>query len=161
KIAPRAIKAALEQAGVSAGAIDHFIFPSVLAKMDAQVARTCGIDARAVVDNLGNGVGDTGVPHGLLLLSHVLERAKPGELVLTAQFGNGAQALVFRVTDAIQRFRPAVGVSKWLARGVSEERYTKFLAFNRHLELERGMRGEQDKKTALTTLYRNKSAVLG
>jgi uncharacterized OB-fold protein len=48
-----------------------------------------------------------------------------------------------------------------LARGVEETRYTKFLAFRQLLELERGMRGEQDKKTALSTLYRHKSAVLG
>lgn len=161
KIAPKAIKAALENAGVAASDISHFIFPSTFAKIDAQMAKSCGINPAAIVDNLAADVGDTGVPHALLMLARVLETAQPGQLILLAQFGSGAQALVFRVTDAIKNFRPKTGVSTWRARGVEESNYTKFLAFKKQLELERGMRGEQDKKTALSTLYRHKYAILG
>jgi uncharacterized OB-fold protein len=88
-----------------------------------------------------------------------------------SQFGSGAQALVFRVTAAVAArsdpasaapaFRPVKGVGAWLARGVEEMSYTKFLAFRQQLTLERGMRGEQDKKTALSTLYRHRRAILG
>lgn len=161
KLLPKAIKAALSHAGVAAEAIDHFIFPSSFAKIDAQLAKTCGIRPTAVVDNFAAEVGDTGVPHGLLMLSRVLETAEPGQTILVSQFGSGAQALVFRVTEAIKKFRPKTGAAQWLARGVEEPSYTKFLSFKNQLDLERGMRGETDKKTALTTLYRNKSAILG
>lgn len=161
KLAPRAVEAALEQAGIEAARVDHFIFPSAFAKVDAQIAKRCGIKAEAVVANLVEAIGDTGVPHALLLLSEVLERAQPGQIVLLGQFGSGAQALLFRVTDAIASFRPRTGVAGWLARGVEETSYTKFLAFKKQLELEKGMRGEQDKKTALTTLHRHKRAILG
>lgn len=161
KLAPRAIKAALEKAGVAAAQVDHFIFPSALAKVDAQMAKACGINPAAIVDNLNAAIGDTGVPHALLMLSQVLEHAQPGQVIALGQFGSGAQALVFRVTDAIQKFRPRMGVNQWLSRGVEENSYTKFLAFKKQIELEKGMRGEQDKKTALTTLHRHKSAVLG
>jgi uncharacterized OB-fold protein len=106
-------------------------------------------------------VGDTGVAHPLLLLAQVLEQATPGQCVLLAQFGSGAQACVFRVTDAIGRFKPAKGVAQWLARGVEERNYTKFLSFHGQLELERGMRGEQDRKTALSTAWRHRGALLG
>jgi 3-hydroxy-3-methylglutaryl CoA synthase len=161
KLAPRAIAAALEQAGVKAAEVDHFIFPSTFAKMDAQLAKQCGLRAEAVVPNLADGIGDTGLPHALLLLAHVLERARPGETIVVAQFGSGAEAAVFRVTDAIGSFRPAHGVSGWLARGVEEKNYTKFLSFKNQLQLERGMRGEQDKKTALSTAWRHRSALMG
>ncbi|MGV3573182.1 MAG: hydroxymethylglutaryl-CoA synthase family protein [Ramlibacter sp.] len=161
RLGPRAIGAALEKAGLQAAEVDHFIFPSTFAKMDAQLARACGIRAEAVVDNLAATVGDSGLPHGLLLLAHVLERARPGQAIVLAQFGSGAQALVFRVTDAIAGFRPARGVGQWLARGVEERNYTKFLSFKGQLALERGMRGEQDKKTALSTAWRHRSALLG
>jgi 3-hydroxy-3-methylglutaryl CoA synthase len=161
KLMPRAIALALEQANVAAERIDHFIFPSTIAKLDAQLAKSVRIRASALADGLAATVGDTGVPHALLVLAHVLEQATPGQLILVGQFGSGAQALVFRVTEAIAHFRPRVGVRQWLARGVEETHYTKFLAFRQLLELERGMRGEQDKKTALSTLYRHKSAVLG
>ncbi len=161
KLVPRAIQAALKQAGMDAGAVDHFIFPSSFAKMDAQLAKTCGIRAEAVADALFDRIGDSGLPHGLLMLAHILERARPGQVILAAQFGSGAQALVFRVTDAIDAFRPARGVSQWLARGVEEHNYTKFLAFKGQLQLERGMRGEQDRKTALSTAWRHRTALLG
>ncbi|MFX6141611.1 hypothetical protein ABTF12_18125, partial [Acinetobacter baumannii] len=85
-----------------------------------------------------------------------LETARPGQNILLAQFGSGAEAMIFRVTPAVQAFRASVGVSGWLARGVEETRYTRFLAFSGRLQLERGMRGEQDKKTALTTLFRHR-----
>jgi uncharacterized OB-fold protein len=95
------------------------------------------------------------------MLAHTLERARPGQVILLSQFGSGAQALVFRVTAAVAAFRPVKGVGAWIARGVEETSYTKFLAFRQQLALERGMRGEQDKKTALSTLYRHRRAILG
>lgn len=161
KLMPGVIGTALNRAGVAAGEVDHFIFPSSFAKMDAQLARACGIRADAIVDPLFDQIGDSGLPHGLLLLAHVLERAKSGQVIVVAQFGSGAQALVFRTTDAIGAFRPARGVGAWLARGVEERNYTKFLAFKGQLQLERGMRGEQDKKTALSTAWRHRDALLG
>ena len=127
--------------------------------MDQHLAKACGIRAEAVVDNLGDSVGDSGVPHGLLLLAQLLERARPGQRIVLAQFGSGAQALVFRVTEAIDGFKPARGVGEWLARGVEERHYTRFLSFKGQLQLERGMRGEQDKKTALSTAWRHHRAL--
>lgn len=161
KLAQEAIAGALADARMTADQIDHFIFPSTFPKIDAQIAKKCGIREDAVVDGFGQQVGETGVPHALLMLARVLEAAKPGESILMAQFGNGAQAFVFRVTSDIRSFRPKTGVAEWLARGVEETQYTKFLFFKGQLRLERGMRGEQDKKTALTTLYRHREAVLG
>jgi len=161
KLMPRAIAEALKQAAISAADVDRFIFPSTISKIDAQLAKTCGIKPAALVDTLGATVGDTGTPHALLLLAHVLESATPGQIILISQFGSGAQALVFRVSDAIATFKPRRGVSDWLRRGAEENNYTKFLAFKRQLDLDRGMRGEQDKKTALTTLYRHRSAIMG
>jgi uncharacterized OB-fold protein len=52
-------------------------------------------------------------------------------------------------------------VSHWLASGTEERNYTKFLSFKGQLQLERGMRGEQEKKTALSTAYRHRAALLG
>lgn len=161
KLVPRAVAAALEQAKVKPAEVDHFIFPSSFARMDAQLAKACGIRAESVVDALLDQIGDSGLPHGLLMLSHVLERAKPDQVIVVAQFGSGAQALVFRVTEYIGSARPARGVSQWLARGVEERNYTKFLAFKGQLQMERGMRGEQDKKTALSTAWRHRNALMG
>lgn len=161
RLVPQAIGAALAQAGVAAAQVDHFIFPTSFAKMESQLAKACGIRESAVVDGLVDRIGETGVPHALLLLAEVLARAEPGQHVLVSQFGSGAQALLLRVTDKVRDFRPQRGVAGWLARGVEERSYTKFLSFKRQLRLERGMRGEQDRKTALSTAWRHHRALLG
>jgi 3-hydroxy-3-methylglutaryl CoA synthase len=158
---PRVIARALEAAALRPEQIDRFIFPSTFARLDAQLARQCGLRAEAVADNLADSVGDSGAAHGLLLLAAALEQAQPGQLILLAQFGNGGQAFVFRATARINEFRPRRGVGGWLARGVEETHYTRFLAYKEQLALERGMRGEQDRKTALTTYYRHREAIAG
>lgn len=161
KLMPRAITAALANAKVEAKLVDHFIFPSSFRGIDRQVAANCGIRPDAVADSLVERIGEIGVAHPLLLLSQLLETAKPGAFILVAQFGSGAQAIAFRVTDAVGSFRPSKGVNEWLARGVEEKNYTKFLSFKGQLDLEKGVRGEQDRKTALSTAYRHRSAILG
>ncbi|MBN24883.1 MAG: 3-hydroxy-3-methylglutaryl CoA synthase [Alteromonadaceae bacterium] len=161
KIVPKAVAAALTKAKVNAKDVDHFIFPTVFKKLDLKIAQLCGVNADAVVDNLAAEVGDTGSAHALLMLSKTLENAKSGDIILISQFGQGAETLVFKVTDAITSFKPQRGFSGWLSRGVEESNYTRFLAYNDQIELEKGMRGEQDKKTALSTLYRHKDMITG
>lgn len=158
---PTVIDTVLREAGVAAADIAHFIFPGTLARMDQQLAARCGIPAAAVADNYAATVGDTGTAHGLLMLAGVLERAQPGQLILLCQFGAGARALLFKVTDAIHDFRPVRGVSGGLARAHEETNYLRFLAYKGQLLLEKGMRGEQDRKTALSTAYRYRHALLG
>lgn len=160
KIAPRAIKAALTKASLTAAEVDHFIFPTTFRGMEAQIAKQAGIIPEAIADNLAREVGDTGVGHGLLVLAGVLAKAKPGAVILMLEFGAGAEASVFRTTSLIGQFSPRRGLAGWLERGKEERNYTRFLAYRGRLELEKGMRGEQDKKTALTTLYRHRRAIM-
>lgn len=158
---PQVIQRALKDSGVLAEEVAHFIFPTTLSKVDVQLAQTCGIPPEAVVDGLAAQVGNTGVAHALLMLAQVLERAQPGQVIVLAQFGSGARAFVLRVTEAIRDFAPQRTVADWLARGSEETSYSRFLAYKGQLQLERGVRGEQDKKTALSTAYRHRRAILG
>ncbi len=160
KIAPRAIRAALAQAGIGAAAVDRFIFPTTLNGVDTQIAKAVGIRAEAVADNLAGQIGDTGAGHGLLMLGRVLAEAQPNQVVLMVEFGAGAQATVFRTTDRIARFKPRRGLAQWLTRRREDQNYTRLLAYRGVLELEKGMRGEQDKKTALSTFYRHRQAIM-
>ena len=54
-----------------------------------------------------------------------------------------------------------MGVRGYLARRREETNYNRFLAFNDLVKLERGMRAELDKQTALSTLYRKRDMILG
>ncbi len=155
-IVPRAVNAALEIAGVKGEEITHFILPGTLRGVQQKAAAKCGINAEAICDHLAANVGDTGTGHALLMLAHTLETAKPGEKILVASFGQGCDALVFEATDAIADFTSRAGVSGCLANRKAETNYMKFLGFNGLIELEKGMRGEKDNKTALTANYRKR-----
>lgn len=158
---PKAVSQALSDAGVSPDAIDHFIFPTVFRGADAQLAKKCGIAAEAVVNNLAATVGDTGSAHALLMLCSVLEQATPGQTILLCQFGSGISCALLKVTEAIADFKPVKSLVEQIAAGKEENSYTRYLAYKGQLKLERGMRGEQDKKTALSTSWRHHDALLG
>jgi 3-hydroxy-3-methylglutaryl CoA synthase len=161
KIVPAAIKTLLAKTGVDAADIAHFILPCPFAKLDQAIAKQCGIDPAKTRDNLAANVGDSGSAHALLMLAHVLESAKPGEKILVAQFGQGCDALLFEATSEIASLPKRRGVSGALARRKEEANYLKYLGFNGLIELEKGMRAEVDKRTALSVLYRKNDMLLG
>jgi len=156
KLVPAACEAALQAAGVDAQQINHFCFPAAARRVAGMIAKKIGIAEEAVRDNLQDNMGEAGAAHPLVMLVAALEAAAPGDKVLVTGFGQGCDALVFEVTDAIAKAQPAAGITGYLARGRTESNYQRFLAFNDLIELERGLRAEVDKQTGMTTLYRNK-----
>ncbi|NIJ35457.1 3-hydroxy-3-methylglutaryl CoA synthase [Sphingopyxis panaciterrae] len=156
-----AIAALLDQAGVKGGAVDHFLVPVAVKGVPELLAKQAGIGEGAVADTLGAALGHAGAAHPLLMLAAALETAKPGQRILLASFGQGCDLLLFEVTGAIGSVKPRLGVSGWLARRIESANYAKYLFHRDLLPLDRGMRAEQDSKTALTALWRNRKAVLG
>lgn len=161
KIVPRAVKGALEKAGVSGDQIDHFVFPCTFPRMPQTIAKQCGIDPEKVRDNLAAACGETGTAHALVMLVDALQDAEPGQKILVAGFGQGCDALIFETTPALKDLSARNGVKGSLANRKEEHNYMKYLAFNDLVELEKGMRAEVDKKTALTTTYRKRDMLFG
>lgn len=161
KLVPPALRAALGAAGLEGSAITHFLMPSLLPAVPRQLARSVGIVEAAVRDPLAGQVGDTGVAHPLLLLAHALETAQPGDRILVVGFGQGVDVLVFEVTPEIAALPKRQGVSGWLARRKEERNYLKFLANQDLLPLDKGVRAEFDKKTALSILWRKRDMLYG
>ena len=161
KLVPAALSALFKATGVAPSAVTHFCLPCTLPRVVSGVAKRAGIAEGAVRDNLAAVCGDTGAAHPLVMLAHALAQAKPGDLILVAAFGQGCDALLFEVTDAIGALPRRGGVEGALARRKEETNYPRFLAFNDHIALERGMRAEADKGTPLTTLYRNRDMITG
>lgn len=161
KIVPRAIKGALEKTGLSGEKIDHFVFPCTFPKIPQSIAKACGIDPEKVRDNLAAVCGETGTAHALLMLVDALQDAEPGQKILVAGFGQGCDALIFETTAALNELSARNGVKGSLSNRKEETNYMKYLAFNGLVELEKGMRAEVDKKTALTTTFRKRDMLFG
>lgn len=159
KLVPRAVAALLKRCGVEPGAIAHFCMPGTLSKVQAAVAKKCGLPEGAVRDPMGATVGDTGAAHALLMLAAALEDARPGDKVLVVGFGEGCDALLLEVGTA--RGAARRGVKGALADRREESNYLRWLSFTGTIDLERGMRAEVDKPTAMTVLYRNRDMIEG
>ena len=161
KIVPEAVAGALSAAGIDAGAIDHFCFPSPMRRAGPSVAKKLGLAERSLRDNLQGTCGEAGAAHPLVMLVHALEDAAPGERILVVGFGQGCDALVFEATGALAAASPERGISGYLKRGRADTDYHRYLGVNDLVALEHGLRSETDRQTGLTTLYRNRKMVLG
>ncbi|MDG2533880.1 3-oxoacyl-[acyl-carrier-protein] synthase III C-terminal domain-containing protein [Sphingomonas sp. HITSZ_GF] len=156
-----AIRDALKQSGVVPETIDHAVIPISARGVAAGLAKKIGVRAEAVADTLQAGLGDTGTAHPLLMLAAVLEKAEPGQRILLAGFGQGADVLVLETTAALARLPRRRGVGGHLAARAEDHNYQRFLFHRGLLDLERGMRAELDQKQPGSTLYRHRKAVLG
>jgi 3-hydroxy-3-methylglutaryl CoA synthase len=154
EIAPRAINAALADAGIAMADVAYFVMPSMLRAAADAVAKKMKF-AGTIASPLDDGVGYAGTAHAPLMLAAVLEQAKPGEKILLVGFGQGADALVLEVTDAITSLPPRRGVSGSLADALATDSYLRMLTFAGGIDLEWGMRAEKNTKSFLTEQYRS------
>ncbi len=157
KILPRVIALVLADAGLDASAIDRVILPFNPAMVKKPLAQA-GLDTALLADPLSAEIGDSGAAHPLLMLVEALAMAKAGERILMIGFGQGADALIWQVTDAIAARRPqAVSAES----GRRDDNYLKFLSHRGEIALDWGIRAERDNRTALTAFHRKSAAVTG
>ncbi len=161
KIIPKLINNLLKENDINPSEISKFILPCIFPRVPQTISKICGIDPENVVDNLALNVGDTGSTHPLLMLTNVLENSNPNEKILVCSFGGGGDAILLETTDLIKNLKNDESVANLLNNGVEETNYMKYLTFNDLVKWEKGMRGEIDRKTALTTLYRHNDAIIG
>jgi 3-hydroxy-3-methylglutaryl CoA synthase len=161
KLVPELIERVLAEANIKADSIDHFCLPVPMSRVSKTVASYASLPEESIDDTLAEGCGDTGAAHSVLMLVRALETAKPGEKILVVGFGQGGDALVFEATDAIVEYqRRGSGVRKWLNRRVPLA-YHRYLALNGLIKVDRGIRSETDKPTAMTAAYRHSDFLLG
>ncbi|WP_370207922.1 OB-fold domain-containing protein [Pararhodobacter marinus] len=154
---PAAIAAALDRAGVAAEAVDHLVLPCPIPGTGAAVARNAGLGNVRLAADLADHCGDTGTAHPLMMLAAALPQVAPGQLVVLAQFGQGATALVLRAGEAVRNHPGLPG----LDTGIPESNYLKLLAFQDRLDWDRGLRGRYIVPEAQSTAFRNAEALLG
>ncbi len=138
----------------------RIVYPGLYAREHGAIARRLGIDPEQLQDTLLSTVGDTGSASPLLMLVGALEDAKPGDRILIASFGNGSDALFFRVTERIESITGRRGVKKHMSSKKELASYEKYLAFRNLAPMDLGMRGEISIRTPMSALYRERKEVL-
>lgn len=102
----RAIETALERAGVVGTAIDHSIIVGSNQRAVRAVKAARLVPATSLVDDLVDELGYAGSAHWSSVLCEVLDRARPGQLILVSIVGDGGAAMILRRTDVAH---PAAG----------------------------------------------------
>jgi 3-hydroxy-3-methylglutaryl CoA synthase/uncharacterized OB-fold protein len=91
-----AVKELLAKADLAAGDLALAAIASPDGRAHLNCAKALGIAANHVVDLCASQVGVTGAAMPLLGLAQGLQTAQPGDLILCAGYGDGADALLFR-----------------------------------------------------------------
>lgn len=111
------------------------VFSAADARAHARLAGKLGFKPAQVQDPLLTQIGHTGTAGTLLMLTAALEEARPGERMLLANWGDGVDAMVLRVTEAVSK----VQTGKRLADRLSGSRaigYGTYLSWRELIPLE-------------------------
>jgi 3-hydroxy-3-methylglutaryl CoA synthase len=128
-------------------------------RQHARLARTLGFDAAQVQDPMFLTLGNTGTALAMMLLVAALEEAKPGDRILFASYGNGADAFVLEVTEAIEKARERRGMKGHLASKRILANYERYLRWRGLVSFEAAQRADRG-PTSISALYRARKAIL-
>ena len=136
----KAISGLMKKQGLSAKDISKAIFYAPTARSQQGLARTFEFDAKTQLqDLLVSDVGISGCAHVLLMLVAALEEAKPGDRLLVASYGSGADAFLLQVTGEIEKIEGSRrGVKGFLNSKKSLPSYVKYLSYRGLLEPQPG-----------------------
>ncbi|HWP44707.1 MAG TPA: 3-oxoacyl-[acyl-carrier-protein] synthase III C-terminal domain-containing protein [Blastocatellia bacterium] len=142
RVVRQAVGELFERSAIGPSEISKAIFYAPDQGALAAVARSLGFKAEQVPDHLLGTVGNTGTAMPLLVLSSALEEARPGEKLLVVGYGSGADALLFEVTEEIERARASRrrGVKGYLASKGYLENYERYAKFRELIETEAARR---------------------
>ncbi|MBI4516788.1 MAG: OB-fold domain-containing protein [Deltaproteobacteria bacterium] len=100
------------------------------ARAAADLAKSLGFDPKQQLPPaLATTIGCAGNAEAFLQLAAALEEAKPGERIIVGSFGEGADALLFRVTEAVGAARPQASLRDWIEAGTPLPSYQRYLKY--------------------------------
>ena len=115
-LAREAFAAALKDAGLAEGDVDHAIVTGLHVRAVKAISKGLGVREDALAPDLTGSVGNLGAAQAAVALCDVLERAEPGQVIVVLSLADGADALVLahhrgpdRGTVGPARGRRAIG----------------------------------------------------
>ena len=125
----------------------------------SELGRGIGFEPEQIQDPLLDIVGNTGAALPLMILVAALEEAKAGDRILLVSWGNGSDAIVFRVTDQIKSIRNRRGIKRHLEIRRELDNYEKYLRWRGLVPLEAAARPAKN-PTSMASLWREHSSAM-
>lgn len=155
-----AITSLMRKSNLALKDMTKVIFYAPDARRHREMAASLGLDYKTQVqDGILGGVGNTGCALALMMLVSALEEAKAGDRLLLANYGDGCDAYILRVTEEVGKLKDRRGMKSHLASKRYLPSYEKYLT---HREL---VPAEAQRRPPFTssapTLWRDRKWVLG
>lgn len=119
-------------------AIAKVILPAPDARTQKGLAKALGFNDGQVQDSLLTEVGHCGAAHPLMMLAAALEEASPGDFLLLAAYGDGADALLFKATEAVKQNKNKYTMKSLMENKMVFASYARFLSYKNILEAQPG-----------------------
>ncbi len=129
KILPQAVKSFLEKSGLTTKDITRAVFYGPDLRRHRQMADLLGFKPEQVQEPFFDKLGNTGTAFSLMMLVAALEDAKPGDKILLASYGDGADVFLLKVTDKIKSVTGKWGMKRSLASKMIMRSQGEYLAF--------------------------------
>ena len=115
RVLPDAVSQLMKKHSLTPKDFTTAVFYAPDARKHTEMARRLGFDIKTQVQEpLFNVMGNTGTAFALMMLIAALEKAKAGDRILFASYGNGADAFLLRVTEEIDNLKQRRGVQVYL-----------------------------------------------
>lgn len=105
KVTAEAIHGLLEKCGRNPKDFSKLLVYAPNPRRASELCRKVGFDSNTLQDSLYELVGNTGTAYPLMLLVAALERAKAGDRLLLASYGNGSDAFALRVAEPLEKIK--------------------------------------------------------
>jgi hydroxymethylglutaryl-CoA synthase len=114
KILPQAISNFLKKAGLTLENVTKVIFNGPDLRRHRQMAGMLKLKPEQVQDPLFDRLGNTGTSFCFMQLVGVLEAANPGDTILLANYGDGADVILLKIADKIRDIGARWGIKRSL-----------------------------------------------
>jgi len=123
RVVQRAVSQFAKKYGLTPKDFSKVIFCGPDPRSQVRLAKGLGFDSDTQLqDNLFNTIGDVGTSAPLLMLAAALEKAKAGDKILVANYGDGSDFFILEVTESISEVQDKQRMERHLARKI----YTKY-----------------------------------
>lgn len=156
-----AVAGLLEKCHITAKDMTKAVFYAPDPRSHAAMARSLGLDAKTQVqDPLFGTLGHSGVALAPMMLVAALEGARPGDSLLFASYGDGADAQLLRVSDQIETIGERRGIKRHMAAKMMLPNYGKYLRFRNLMQWEAVRRAPDTDDSSLNIYWRERKAIL-
>ncbi len=136
----KAIGRLMQRQDLKADSVSKAIFYAPNLRAQQTLARQIGLDVKTQLqDLLMSNLGVCGSAHTLIMLAAAFEEAKGGETFLLASYGDGSDAFLIKVTEAVEKTKgKRRGVKGFLGSKRSLPSYERYLSYRGLVEPQPG-----------------------